>query len=283
MAKPQNGVAGRWLGMELRRFREAAGLSLDTVAAVLDWSSSTLSRMERSGRAETTPEEVSALLACMQVTGENRARTMRLARAQDQGLWEAVNASPGDQARAYEAFESVAVRIIDIEPLLVPGLLQTSDYCRGLFHGLGVDETLIFDRMAHRLGRQKLLSRIEPPDLVFVIGEAALRRPLPTHLLMARQVRHIAEQTDRPNVAVHVLPESVVAHPGLRGSFVVLEFKDAAPIAFVEGNMSAMFPENPAEIEAYRLDVERMVDLALGERESVELLHAIAEDLEGSR
>jgi transcriptional regulator with XRE-family HTH domain len=283
MAKPQNGVAARWLGMELRRFREAAGLSLDTVAAVLDWSASTLSRMERSGRAETTPEEVSALLACMQVRGEDRARTMRLARTlQYQGSWEweAIGGATSDSARVYATLEAAAVRIVDVEPLLVPGLLQTADYCRALLQGLGVEESAIMGRMARRLGRQEMLARSNSAEVVFVIGESALRRPLPTRMLMARQVRHIAKQAELPRVSVHVLPDSVVAHPALRGSFVVLEFEEAPPIAMVEARMSGHFPEGSAEISAFKLDAERMVDLALGEHDSIELLHAIAEDLE---
>jgi uncharacterized protein DUF5753/helix-turn-helix protein len=286
MAKPQTGVAGRWLGLELRRFREAAGLSLDTVAAVLDWSASTLSRMERGGRPETTPEEVSALLARMQVRGEDRARTMRLARTlQYQGLWEweAAGGAASDPARVYATFEAAATRITDIEPQLVPGLLQTADYCRALLHGFGAEDSAIMKRTARRLGRQEMLSRPNAAELIFVIGEAALRRPLPTRLLMARQVRHVAKQAELPNVSVHVLPDSVVAHPALRGSFVVMEFEDAASIAMIEGGMSGHYPESPGEIDAFRLDAERMVDLALGEQDSIELLRAIAEDLERAR
>lgn len=284
MAKPQNGVAGRWLGMELRRFREDAGLSLDTVAAVLDWSASTLSRMERGGRPETTPEEVSALLACMQVRGADRIRTMRLARSRhDQGLWEAVDPTVTDQARIYLTFESTASRIVNVEPLLVPGLLQTSEYCRALFEGIGAEKDQISGRMARRLGRQELLARANCPELVFVIGEAALRRPLPTRLLMARQVRHVVEQTERPKLSVRVMSESVAAHPALLGSFAALEFEDEPPLAFIDGRVSGVFPENPDEIAAYMLDAERILDSAFGEQESVDLMLTIAEDLERAR
>jgi hypothetical protein len=44
-----------------------------------------------------------------------------------------------------------------------------------------------------------------------------------------------------------------------------------------------MFPENPDEIADYRLAAERLTDLTADERQSVRLLHVIAEDLERVR
>ncbi len=59
-AKPPGGVGERGLGMELRRHREKAGLSLEKVGAVLGWSANTMSRLERGLRPDTTTDEVSA-------------------------------------------------------------------------------------------------------------------------------------------------------------------------------------------------------------------------------
>ncbi|OLF11639.1 hypothetical protein BLA60_11945 [Actinophytocola xinjiangensis] len=65
--------------MELRRLRERANLSRERVGAVFGWSTTTVSRLERGRRTDTTPEEVAALLATMGVVGAERDRAMLMA------------------------------------------------------------------------------------------------------------------------------------------------------------------------------------------------------------
>jgi hypothetical protein len=227
---------------------------------------------------------VSALLAAMSVTGADRDRIMRMARGyRDQGWWEDNSDQLTDQARTYLKFERRATRIVDVEPMLVPGLLQTPDYYRALLIALGWPEDEIEDRIALRLGRQAILSRPQPPDFVFIVSELMLRQPLGGPDVMARQVRRLAEAAERPRVSIQVIPTRVCAHPALRGPFVVLEFADEPTVVVVEGRLSAMFPENPKEIEAYRLDAERLTKLALDTRDSLDLLQSIALDLERTR
>lgn len=283
-AKYHGGVGERGLGMELRQFREQAKLTLEKVAEVLGWSANTMSRLERGLRPDTTAEEVSAILAAIGVKGRDRDRLMRMAKGyREQGLWEDNSEQLTDQARTYLKFERRATRIVDVEPLLVPGLLQTPDYYRALLIALGWPEAEIEGRIALRLGRQAILLRPQPPQFVFIVSELMLRQPLGGPQVMARQVRRIIESAERPHVGVQVIPASVSAHPALRGPFVVLEFADEPTVVLVEGRLSAMFPENPKEIEAYRLDAERLTNLALDEQKSHHLLRSIARDLERAR
>lgn len=282
-AKLQGGVGERGLGMELRHYREKAGLSLERVGEVLGLSANTMSRLERGLRPDTTTDEVSAILAAIEVYGDDRDRLMRMAVGYStQGWWEGTP-NLSDQARIYLKFETRATRIVNVEPLLVPGLLQAPDYMHSLLLAFGVDKSQIYGRIARRLGRQEILVRRDPPELVFVVCERALRDPLGGHVVMARQIRHMAEQAERPNVSIRIIPTSVVAHPALRGAFVVLEFDGESPVVHIEGRRSGMFPEDPAEVEEYRLAAERSTDLALGEQESLDLLRAIAEDMERAR
>lgn len=274
-------VGDRGLGMELRYYREKAGMSCAQVGAVLGWSANTISRLERGLRPETTAEEVSAILAAIGVTGAERDRIMRMAKGyREQGWWEGNKVDLTDQARTYLKFEARAIRIIDVEPLLVPGLLQTADYCRALFDACGVDPMQLEGRVARRLGRQAILTKPGAPELLFLVSELALRQPVGGPIVMARQVRRMIEEAERPNVSIRVVPSSVAAHPGMLGGFVVVEFADEPAVVHIEGRMSGMFPENPAEIADYRLATERFTELTADERQSVRLLHAIAEDLE---
>jgi transcriptional regulator with XRE-family HTH domain len=278
------GVGERGLGMELRYYREKAGMSCAKVGEVLGWSANTISRLERGLRPETTAEEVSAILAAIGVTGADRDRLMRMAKGyREQGWWEGNKVHLTDQARTYLKFEARATRIVDVEPLLVPGLLQTADYCRVLLSAFGVDPMQLEGRVSRRLGRQAIITKPDAPELLFLVSELALRQPVGGPTVMARQIRRMIEEAERPNVTIRVVPAHVAAHPGMLGGFVVVELADEPAVVFIEGRMSGMFPENPDEISEYRLAVERLTDLTADERQSVRLLRAIAGDLEKVR
>jgi transcriptional regulator with XRE-family HTH domain len=277
-------VGERSLGMEIRAKRVARGLSLDKVGDVLGWSANTMSRFERGQRPDTRPEEVSAMLAAIGVTGADRDKLMRMAGGHTgQGWWEPNFTRLTDQPRTYLRLESKATRLASVQPLLVHGLLQTPDYCRALMVATGQPEEEMEGRIARRLARQALLTRSEPPALIFIMTELMLRQPVGGNTVMARQVRHIAEAAERTNVNVRIVPATVAAHPGLDGAFTVMEFADEPSVVHLEGRQSALFPENPDEVEAYILALAKLTELALDEPTSRELLHAVAEDLERAR
>jgi hypothetical protein len=226
-------------------------------------------------------EEVSALLAAMGVTGSERERIMRMARGyREQGWWEDNSDQLTDQARTYLKFERRATRLVDVEPLLVPGLLQTPDYYRALLKVRGIPEDEVETKIVRRLGRQAILSRPQPPELVFVVSELMLRQPLGGYSIMARQVRRLQEEAERGRTSVRVIPTNSVFHLALHGAFVILEFSDEPSVVYIEGWMSGLFPENPKEIEAYMLTAKRLTSLALDKQRSIDLLHSIAKDLE---
>lgn len=243
-----------------------------------------MSRLERGLRPDTTSEEIAAILAIVGVTGAERERLLRMAKSNNgEGWWEHNPAMLTDQASTYLRFEHKATKIIDVEPLLVPGLLQTPDYCRTVMVTGGVDDEHVEGRIARRLGRQVLLTRPVGPELVFIVSELMLRQPFGGARIMARQVRHMIEIADHPRVSIRVIPASLAEHPGVFGAFMVLEFEEEPPVVHIEGRMSGMFPENPNEIDGYRLIAERLTDLTLDPQRALDALGAIAEDLERAR
>lgn len=283
-AKVKGTVGERSLGMEIRAQRVERGLSLAKVGDVLGWSANTMSRFERGQRPDTRPEEVSAMLAAIGVSGVDRDRLMAMAGGHTgQGWWESSFTRSADQASTFFRLEALATRIVNVQPLLVPGLLQTADYCRALMVGGGASEESIERGVARRLARQALLTRREPPELLFIVTELALRQPIGGTTVMARQVRHVAESAERPNVIVRVIPCSIPAHPALGGGFAVLEFADEPSVIHFDGLASSLFPEHPEEVETYKLAVERLMDLTLDEPASREVLSTVVEDLENAR
>ncbi len=280
MRKRLTTVRARGLGAELRELRSKSGLSTRAVAERLGWSTSTLNRIENGKRAATS-EEVAALLVVYGVTGAERDRLLNLAKDTDQpGWWEIPSPGLPPQLTALIGFESQATRIVSVDMLLVPGLLQTPEYTRALMTSGGVPSYEVEARVAMRMGRQTILSRPEPPELLAIIDEAALRRPLGSRTLMAEQLRHILKTASRRNVTVQVIPFAHGGHPGVNGSFMVLEFAKARTIVHMEHTRSSLFVDDPEDVDPYLQAVDTLREVALDPAASAEFIASVAAEYE---
>src|SRR6202050_2867236 len=79
-------LRGRRLAMELQRRREATGMSREEVARQLEWSTSTLFRIE-TGRSRPQPGNVRILLELYGVTGPERDGLLQLTRDARKAGW----------------------------------------------------------------------------------------------------------------------------------------------------------------------------------------------------
>jgi hypothetical protein len=82
--------------------------------------------------------------------------------------------------------------------------------------------------------RQELLTRENPPECTFVLDESALSRPVGDHAILDRQLQHLQEAAELPNVRIHILPTEVGAHVGLGGGFVLADLANVDPAAYLE-------------------------------------------------
>ena len=225
--EPDPTVGRRLLRTELRRARDAAGLRQADVAAALDWSPSKLIRIE-SGDVRISINDLRALLAHYGVKDKTRVDTLlELAKSSRTGSFYDQYASDlKDGFRDYLAFEASATVIRQYDPVLISGLLQTEEYARAILrdaYGLSPDQA---DRLwAVRQHRQELHDRENAPELRFVIDEVAIARQVGPHgKVMRRQIERLRDHADEPHIVLRVLPFSAGAHPGMAGTFVLLEF-----------------------------------------------------------
>jgi len=247
----------------------------------LGWSPSTLSRLE-NGLRGITVEDVAALLVVYQVTGAERDRLLALAREVDRpGWWETGLPGLPNQLTALIGFESQAERITDVGMLLVPGLLQTTEYARAVMVGGDVPAHEIEARVVTRLGRQALLSRPDPPELHVVLDESVLRRPVGGPPVMAAQLRHILTAAARPTITVQVLPSVLGAHLGTAGSFVLLEFAKAHAIVHLEHLRSSLFVDEPDDVTPFVHARDTLARQALDPAASADLLASLADEYQG--
>jgi len=281
MAQRQ-GVTTRGIGLELSRHRKLADMTLEQVAEMLGVSASTLSRLE-NGKREPTSEEVAAILAVLGVTGGERDRLLDMARGGTGSSGMVEHSNPTVQSRTYLTFETQAMVITNFEPLLVPGLAQTTEYAHAVISAIQVDEDDpdIEARVARRMARHAILTRKRPPQFNVIMTELALRQPIGGAKAMARQVRSLIDLADRDNVSLRLIPMSTPTHAGLMGQFVMLEFTSHPTVAFIEARTTGLFRDDLDEVALYRLTVEKLTAAALDKAGSVELMRSIARDLDG--
>lgn len=216
----------RQLLAELRQLRPPHVVTQRQVAEALDWSPSKVTRIE-NGSVSISVTDLRALLSYYGVTDGDVvdglvdiARRSRRARSPFAAFGDVF--SP--EALRFFDYEQSATWIGSIELLVVPGLLQTTDYARAVMsvHDIGVEKTERFVRS--RQLRQQVLDRSDPPALSFVVDESVLLRAIGGRAVMRAQLEHLLETAARPNVAIRVVPFALGEHVGLRGPFVLLRF-----------------------------------------------------------
>jgi hypothetical protein len=244
------------LGAQLRRFREAAGISPEKAGHEIRASRSKISRME-TGHVGFKPRDINDLLTLYGVTDEQeRSRILAISkRASQPDWWDRYGDILPGWFENYLGLESVAATIRSFENQFVPGLFQTEDYARAvtqLGHQASSPEE-IERRVGLRLKRQQLLTRAAPPRIWSVMDEAVLRRPIGGPAVLRAQLGRLIEAAAMPEVTLQVVPFSQGGHAGASGSFSILRFteQDLLDVVYVEQLTSALYLEQRSDVEHY--------------------------------
>jgi transcriptional regulator with XRE-family HTH domain len=277
-------LRARRLAVELTSRREAAGLSREEVARRLEWSTSTIFRIE-TGRSRPQPRSVRDLLDLYGVTGSEREGLIQLSReARQPGWWHSFRDVLPNPYEVYIGLEFGAVSIRNFEPLLIPGLLQTADYARAMVRGGAreLDRDEIERRVEVRLSRQQVLLKEDRPRLWAVIDEAVIRRVVGSPAIMAAQLQQLAEAAEHGKTTLQVVPFSAGAHAGTSGPFVILGLPEPAEpdLVYVETLADDIYLEERADVDRYTLAFDRLLAAALHPDDSIALVEAAARDLE---
>ncbi|MFD5749223.1 helix-turn-helix domain-containing protein [Streptomyces sp. NPDC127033] len=276
------------LGSELRQLRQDAGLNSRQVVRKLLWSPSKLTRLETGENATVEPSDVMALCQIYQADEETCELLKGYAAVTKtrRDWWQSPEyrqvITPG--FKAFLGLEATASALHDYESEFVPGLLQTEDYVRVIYQrahqGLSDDE---IDRMvAVRMNRQAILHRESPLKLTAIINEAVLHRQVGGTAVMRAQLAHIAEATSAPNVRVQVVPFKLGHHPGMNGSFMILQFRDPValkPIIYFENMADSWVSRRNVDVERFGEAFTDLQALAPGPQESLSMIKKAIREL----
>ncbi|MFD7507111.1 helix-turn-helix domain-containing protein [Streptomyces sp. NPDC059850] len=257
------------LGAELRRYRETAGMTQDQLGGKVYCTGSLIGQYETARKIPT--RRFTMQLDDTLRTGGALLRLLEMALCFRVPL----------QDRQYADLEAEASQAFFFEPGVVNGLLQTKDYAREVISVLDKDNA--DSRLAHRMDRQRVLSRRPPLLLWVVLGEATLHQEVGGPEVMRTQLAHLLSFRDQDWVNIQVLPYSAGAHVGFQGAFTVFRFPNGPDLGFNEDYEAGYLTANPQDVTARTLRYAHLQAAALSTQDSAKLITRVMEDRYGTQ
>ncbi|MCA1282106.1 helix-turn-helix transcriptional regulator [Saccharopolyspora sp. 7B] len=275
MASSADTPRARALGAELRVARNRKGINTRELADLIGRSNSHVSRWE-TGKLTPSETDTATVLAVLGVHGFERERLLELARDAADPNWVA----PGTdkQLAMLTEYERTASEITNVEPLMIPGLLQTYDYARHILTAFGASRGTAEQSAQVRVGRQHVLTSGPTKKLVAFIGEAALRYPPCPDQTMSDQLHQLSRSADLKNVSLHVLPLGLALAPLLCGSWLLIEFDQAKPVVHLEHYGSSSTLTDGKAVAQYRNALPLLHEHALTHEESAEFIEKLRQE-----
>ncbi|MCP2287533.1 helix-turn-helix domain-containing protein [Nocardia amikacinitolerans] len=270
----------RRLAALLTEMRDTVGLSKEEVSTRTGINVTTLYRIEQA-QARPQRRTLNTLLDIYEVDPDRRKYALELlSDAQKPGMSRPWEANLTEVYAAYINFESEALSARHYQTSYIPGLLQTEQYAAAVIDtSMPKVETAIMESRVHaRLNRAAVLDKDKPLELWVVLDEAAIRREVGGPHTMRGQLEKLLMESKRKNVILQILPFNAGAHPGMAGSFTLLDFQnpDDNELVYVEGIAGDTLVEGHNEVRRFGVIFDQLRAMALSPRDSVALIEEIA-------
>jgi transcriptional regulator with XRE-family HTH domain len=254
-------------GSEVRRAREAKGMSQTDLGELVPCDKATVSRVENGF---TMPDEAFAV-ACDTAFPEMGGWFWRFWK--DSRGW---GSAFTPALREFADYEAEALTLRTFEHSVIPGLLQTDNYAREvLSRHPHVTPDQVTERVAARLKRQEILDRDDPAVFWVLIDERILYREIGSPKVMADQLERLMDLARRPSITVQLVPGKG-AHIGMMGAFILAETPDAN-VVYLDHFADGMTTDSPAIVATVSTRFDVLRTEALRGSESLEIIEAAAE------
>ncbi|MEU9988413.1 helix-turn-helix transcriptional regulator [Streptomyces sp. NPDC048045] len=270
------------LAVELRRLREAGGLSSREAASLLGVNSVQISQIEAgtSGVSEHRLRRMAANYACSDT--EFVDGLAAIAADRTQGWWEEYRGLLPTPFMDLPELEHHARFRWDVEFLHVPGLLQTADYARSLFSYVNpeIPQSDVERWVDHRMKRRVIMERPDPIPYEAVIHEGALRIRVGDRSAARTQLTRILEISEGDHVTVRVIPFDLDDFGGA-GSAMVYAGGPVPKLDTVvrDGPNGPFFIDAEAHLDRYRTLFRRVEGGSLDPDRSRDFIHRLSKEL----
>jgi transcriptional regulator with XRE-family HTH domain len=251
-------------GDALRHLRERAGLTQAELAKRVFCSQPTISEIER-GMTLAKSDFVASIDAAVEADG-------LLIK-----IWP-VTTSGGYSPELLASLEAKALMILEWENRVVPGLIQTPAYMRGMLRAGRLRDTVeqIEKLLEKRVERQTILSRENQPMTWVVMDECVLYRPYGGREAMREQLLSLEQAADQPSLVIQVMESAATRHPGGEGPLRIMQFKDSAPVWYTDGwYESGRLSEDKDEVSDAMMNFDMIRASAMSPDRSLEFIETV--------
>jgi transcriptional regulator with XRE-family HTH domain len=270
------------LAVELRRLRDAAGLSSREAAAMLGVNSVQISQIE-AGTTGVSGERLRRLAAHYACTDETLVDALaNMATDRTRGWWEEYRGRLPTAFLDLSELEHHAAYRWDVDFLHIPGLLQTEDYARALF-ACRVPQpppSEVELRVEHRMRRRVIIERPSPVPYDVLVHEAALRIRVGGRAASRAQLARVLELSETDHVTVRVIPFSLEDFADVTADMVYAG--GAVPrldTVVRDGPHGSHFIDSEAQLGVFRTLFRRVKSVSLAPDRSRDLIHSLTKDL----
>ncbi|MDX2676809.1 helix-turn-helix domain-containing protein [Streptomyces sp. NY05-11A] len=269
------------LGAELRKLREQAGLTARAAGEMIGANQARISNIE-TGRFGLSEQRIRTLAHNYDCTDEALVEALvAMATHRERGWWEEYRDTLPPRFLDVAEMEHHAVALRVAQVINIPGLLQTPEHARALFRQVvpALRPHEIEYRISHRIKRQAILHRDQPPQYTAIIHEAALRMGFGGREVARAQLDHVTKMSEQPHISIRVIPFDGTAFPtvghGLDYAHGPVPALDTAQLDAAHGSELI---DSVAQLAKYRLILDRMQQATLEPAPSRDLIHRIAQD-----
>ncbi|MEO3860309.1 helix-turn-helix transcriptional regulator [Acrocarpospora sp. B8E8] len=250
------------VGIRLRDLRRDAGLTGRELAVACEWPPSKVSKLELGRQAPTEADVRDWCLAC-RVPSEiaDLIAAVRSLNAQYMDWRRSLQTGTKRRQKANLAAYERASLIRAWEPVVVPGLLQTAAYARGVlstvidFHGIPND---LEEGVQARLDAQEVLGH-KRRRFLFLLGQSALFANVGGAATMTEQLRHLAQVARSQRISLGIVPMTAPYTVPRNNAFTVYD-SDSVTVATYTAELTL---SQQHEVAVYEKAFDRLLALAV--------------------
>jgi transcriptional regulator with XRE-family HTH domain len=175
----------------------------------------------------------------------------------------------------WRQIEEQSCELNSFEIFVVPGLFQTPEYARAILSAGHTKPLDLEAQVVARLERQEILTREDPPMLVAVVDENAIRRMIGGEKVMHDQLTHLLELAEQPHIRLQIIPHDVGAYAGLTGPFVIATL-DGDQVVYQEAALRGHIIEGHVDVAAFKRMWAALRADALPQKASLDLITKVA-------
>ncbi|MFJ1599920.1 helix-turn-helix transcriptional regulator [Streptomyces sp. SID3212] len=271
------------LGGELRKLRERAGKTAREAAGLLSTDQAKISHIE-AGRIGVSEERIRTLAIFYACDDSALIEALcGIAREhRGQYWWDEYRGVLAPGFLNIAELEHHAQYLRYLQPVTFPGILQTEDYARTVFNSalprLPAEE--VEARVEHRMRRRSIFDRENPPDVEAIVHEAALRMRVGGRKVARKQLEHLMEMSERPDIMLRVVPFAnedffLLTQTVLYAGYAVPQLDTV----HIDNPYDGRLLDAAAELEKNRTLLDFAEQASLEPAESRSFIHHIAREL----